>query len=71
MFLTRVDGHAGFLGPPGIVDLSLDFEWYLKRLVETDLEAPLPLRVHLMVPAPSMPLWPIVVPLRQPLMEAA
>ncbi len=44
---------AGFLGLPGIVDLSLDFERYLELLVETDLEAPLPLRVHLMVPAPS------------------
>jgi predicted amidohydrolase YtcJ len=44
---------AGFLGAPGIVDLSLDFEQYLAHLVETDLEAPLPLRVHLMVPAPS------------------
>jgi predicted amidohydrolase YtcJ len=44
---------AGFLGPPGIVDLSLDFEWYLARLLEADLESPLPLRIHLMVPAPS------------------
>jgi predicted amidohydrolase YtcJ len=45
---------AGFLGPPGIVDLSLDFERYLAHLVETDLESPLPLRVHVMVPAPSV-----------------
>jgi predicted amidohydrolase YtcJ len=44
---------AGFLGLPGIVDLKLDLERYLKLLVEADLEAPLPLRVHLMVPAPS------------------
>lgn len=44
---------AGFLGVPGIVDLSLDFEQYLDHLVEADLEEPLPLRVHLMVPAPS------------------
>jgi predicted amidohydrolase YtcJ len=44
---------AGFLGVPGIVDLSLDFERYLKLLVEADLESPLPLRIHLMVPAPS------------------
>ncbi len=44
---------AGFLGLPGIVDLSLDFERYLELLVEADLEAPLPLRVHLMVPGPS------------------
>ncbi|MCW8984755.1 MAG: amidohydrolase family protein, partial [Thermoanaerobaculales bacterium] len=32
---------------------SLDLEHYLTHLVETDLESPLPLRVHLMVPAPS------------------
>jgi predicted amidohydrolase YtcJ len=44
---------AGFLGLPGVVDLSLDFESYLELLVETDLASPLPLRVHLMVPAPS------------------
>jgi predicted amidohydrolase YtcJ len=44
---------AGFLGLPGVVDLSLDFERYLTLLVEADLESPLPLRVHLMVPAPS------------------
>jgi predicted amidohydrolase YtcJ len=44
---------AGFLGLPGIVDLSLDFERYLELLVEADLASPLPLRVHLMVPAPS------------------
>ena len=36
-----------------MVDLSLDFEHYLRLLVEADLEAALPLRVHLMVPAPS------------------
>ncbi len=44
---------AGFLGLPGVVDLGLDFERYLNLLVEADLESPLPLRVHLMVPAPS------------------
>jgi predicted amidohydrolase YtcJ len=44
---------AGFLGAPGVVDLSLDFERYLHHLVDADLEAPLPLRAHLMVPAPS------------------
>ena len=44
---------AGFLGLPGVVDLSLDFETYMALLVEADLESPLPLRVHLMVPAPS------------------
>jgi predicted amidohydrolase YtcJ len=44
---------AGFLGLPGVVDLSLDFEHYLTLLVQADLESPLPLRIHLMVPAPS------------------
>jgi predicted amidohydrolase YtcJ len=44
---------AGFLGLPGVVDLRLDFERYLELLVEADLESPLPLRIHLMVPAPS------------------
>ncbi len=47
---------AGFLGLPGVVDLSLDFESYMELLVAADLASPLPLRVHLMVPAPS-PLW--------------
>jgi predicted amidohydrolase YtcJ len=44
---------AGFLGLPGVVDLRLDFERYLMLLVEADRESALPLRVHLMVPAPS------------------
>jgi predicted amidohydrolase YtcJ len=44
---------AGFLGLPGVVDLRLDFERYLMLLVEADRESPLPLRVHVMVPAPS------------------
>jgi predicted amidohydrolase YtcJ len=44
---------AGFLGLPGVVDLGVDFEGYLKLLVEADRESPLPLRVHVMVPAPS------------------
>jgi len=44
---------AGFLGPPGIVDLQLDLETYLELLVESDLESPLPLRVNLMIPAPT------------------
>jgi predicted amidohydrolase YtcJ len=47
---------AGFLGLPGVVDLDLDFERYMALLAEADLASPLPLRVHLMVPAPS-PLW--------------
>ncbi|MGB5295838.1 MAG: amidohydrolase [Thermoanaerobaculia bacterium] len=44
---------AGFLAVPGIVDLRLDFERYLGLLVAEDLDSPLPLRVHLMIPAPS------------------
>lgn len=44
---------AGFLAVPGIVDLRLDFERYLELLVAEDREAPLPLQVHLMIPAPS------------------
>ena len=44
---------AGFLGPPGIVDLELDLGRYLELLAAEDRERPLPLRVHLMVPAPS------------------
>ncbi len=44
---------AGFLAVPGIVDLRLDFERYLELLVVEDLESPLPLRVSLMMPAPS------------------
>ena len=35
------------------MDLSLDFEQYLTLLVDADRESPLPLRVHLMIPAPS------------------
>lgn len=44
---------AGFLGPPGVVDLDLDLERYLDLLVAADRESPLPLAVHLMIPAPS------------------
>lgn len=44
---------AGVLGLPGVVDLRLDFEHYAELLAEADRESPLPLRVHLMVPAPS------------------
>ena len=44
---------AGFLAVPGVVDLGLDFERYLALLVAEDREAPLPLRIHLMIPAPS------------------
>ncbi len=44
---------AGFLRPPGIVDLGLDLERYLELLRQTDRATPLPLRIHLMIPAPS------------------
>jgi len=44
---------AGFLAVPGVVDLSLDLERYLGLLVSEDRSSPLPLVVHLMVPAPS------------------
>ena len=44
---------AGFLAVPGIVDLRLDFERYLELLEAEDLDSPLPLRIHLMIPAPS------------------
>ncbi len=44
---------AGFLSPPGLVDLDASFERYLRLLVRADAERPLPIRVDLMVPAPS------------------
>ncbi len=44
---------AGFLAHPGMVDLGLDFERYLRLLARADRESPLPLRVYLMVPSPS------------------
>ena len=44
---------AGFLAVPGIVDLELDLERYLNLLLRTDQEEPLPVRVNLMIPAPS------------------
>jgi predicted amidohydrolase YtcJ len=44
---------AGFLAPPGVVALNLDLERLLRLLVEADLEEPLPIHVHLMIPAPS------------------
>ncbi len=44
---------AGFLAHPGVVDLGLDFERYLRLLARADRESPLPLRVQLMVPSPS------------------
>lgn len=44
---------AGFLAVPGVVDLGADFERYLQVLADLDNELPLPLRVNLMIPAPS------------------
>ncbi len=44
---------AGFLAPAGIVDMGLDLDRYLEVLLRADRERPLPLRVNLMVPAPS------------------
>lgn len=45
--------EAGFLTPPGVVDLEDDLEPYLAALVAADAAAPLPVRVNLMIPAPS------------------
>lgn len=50
--ITRID-DAGFLPPPGLVGLDLDLERYLDLLRRADGEEPLPIRVDLMVPAPS------------------
>lgn len=44
---------AGFLTPPGVVNLGDDLERYLEALVEADRTRPLPVRVNLMVPAPT------------------
>ncbi len=44
---------AGFLTHPGMVDMGLDLERYLRLLERADRESPLPLRVRLMIPAPS------------------
>jgi len=44
---------AGFLSAPGIVALNGDLERCLSLLRKVDAEAPLPIRVNLMVPAPS------------------
>jgi hypothetical protein len=44
---------AGFLDFPGIVSLEADFGRYLRLLLRADSLDPLPLRVHLMIPAPS------------------
>ncbi|HEU5219107.1 MAG TPA: amidohydrolase family protein, partial [Gemmatimonadales bacterium] len=44
---------AGALLYPGAVALNLDFGRYLRLLVRTDSIAALPLRINLMIPAPS------------------
>jgi predicted amidohydrolase YtcJ len=44
---------AGALSPPGLVDLGAPFERYRDLLRRADAEAPLPVRVNLMIPAPS------------------
>lgn len=50
--VTEVD-DAGVLAFPGVVALNLDFGRYLALLRRADAEAPLPIRVNLMIPAPS------------------
>ena len=44
---------AGPLLYPGVVALNLDFGRYLALLLRADSIAPLPLRINLMIPAPS------------------
>ncbi|HEX9164940.1 MAG TPA: amidohydrolase family protein [Gemmatimonadales bacterium] len=44
---------AGFLAFPGVVALNADFGSYLRLLRRTDSIEPLPVRVNLMIPAPS------------------
>lgn len=44
---------AGPLMYPGVVALNLDFGRYLALLLRADSAAPLPLRINLMIPAPS------------------
>ncbi len=44
---------AGPLVYPGVVALNLDFGRYVALLARADSAAPLPLRVNLMIPAPS------------------
>ncbi len=44
---------AGPLLYPGVVALNLDLGRYLALLVRADAAAPLPLRINLMIPAPS------------------
>ncbi len=44
---------AGALPVPGLVDLAADLGHYLELLRRSDAESPLPLKVNLMLPAPS------------------
>ncbi len=44
---------AGFLRLPGVVGLNADFQRELELLVQEDAEHPLPIRLNLMIPAPS------------------
>ncbi|WOX07216.1 amidohydrolase [Microbulbifer pacificus] len=44
---------AGFLAPPGIVGLNLDSGYILDALLALDRTHPLPLKINLMIPAPS------------------
>ncbi len=51
--VVEVD-DAGVLAAPGVVALNADFERYLRLLRDTDAREPLPIRVNLMIPAPSV-----------------
>jgi predicted amidohydrolase YtcJ len=44
---------AGFLAFPGVVALNVDLGHYLALLREADARSPFPIRVNLMIPAPS------------------
>ncbi|MBI3789613.1 MAG: amidohydrolase family protein [Gemmatimonadetes bacterium] len=44
---------AGALAPPGVVALNAEFGRYLRLLVAEDAARPLPIRINLMIPAPS------------------
>ncbi len=50
--VTEAD-DAGFLAPPGLVDLEASLERFLDLLTRADAEEPLSVRVGLMIPAPS------------------
>lgn len=45
---------AGFLSHPGVVNLADDLDSYLAALLAADRAAPLPLRINLMIPAPTV-----------------